>query len=98
MTKVEPTQAGLDAALKHLGWESWSDLCYWANGNDIRRAEELAEAFDLIAAQARAEEREACAKVAEDLIPMPGSPKQLTGTYAQGCFASAQDIRERGAS
>ena len=36
---------------------------------------------------------EMAAKLCEQLIPMPGAPRQLDGTYAQGAFDCATALR-----
>ena len=44
MTTV--TRADIDAALKHLGWDSYDDLFYWASSNnEMNRFDDLAKAF-----------------------------------------------------
>jgi hypothetical protein len=45
----------MNAALKHLGWESVADLHYWSKGGDIQRFETLCNTF--AAHRAQAEQR-----------------------------------------
>lgn len=39
------TIGDVNAALKHLGWETVDDVHYWAISNDIERFEQLVQAF-----------------------------------------------------
>ena len=91
---TEPSEA-VKAMARRCAAKYWQtgDPSDEATARSILSGEWDDHAYTQAALAAILETQRADAELADSIIPMPGQPRQLHGTYAEGIFAVATAIR-----